>query len=54
MEASNSFMSNTGKDKEEKREKGGGVERCRRTMQPQIFQVAVLDIKIEWTHCKII
>ena len=23
-------------------------------MQPQIFQVAVLHIKIKWSHCKII
>ena len=54
MEASNSFMSNTGKDREENRERGGGVERNRSAVQPQIFQGAVLHVKIKWSHCKII
>lgn len=36
MEASNSFMSNTGKDREENRERGGGVERNRSAVQPDI------------------
>ena len=54
MEASNSLMSNTGKDREENRERGGGVERNRSAVQPQIFQGAVLHIKIKWSHCKII
>lgn len=54
MKASNSFMSNIGKDKEEKRERGGGVERSRRAVQPQIFQGAVLHIKSKWSHCKVI
>ena len=54
MEASNSFMSNTGKDREEKRQRGGGVERSRSAVKPQIFQGAVLHIKFKWTHCKII
>ena len=53
MKASNSFMSNIGKDKEEKRERGGGVERSRRAVQPQIFQGAALHIKIKWSHCKV-
>ena len=54
MEASNSFMSNIGKDKEEKRERGEGLERSRRAVQTQIFQGAALHIKIKWSHCKII
>ena len=54
MEASNSFMSNIGKDKEEKRERGEGIERSRRAVQTQIFQGAALHIKIKWSHCKII
>ena len=53
MKDSNSFMSNIGKDKEEKRERGGGVERSRRAVQPQIFQGAALHIKIKWSHCKV-
>ena len=54
MEASNSLMSNTGKDREENRERGGGAERNRSAVQPQIFQGAVLHIKIKWSQCKII
>ena len=54
MEASNSFMSNIGKDKEEKRERGEGIERSRRAVQTQIFQGAALHIKIKWSHCKVI
>ena len=28
--------------------------RCRSAVQPQIFQVAVLHIKIKWNRCKVI
>ena len=36
MEASNSFMSNTGKDREENRDRRGGIERNRSAVQPDI------------------
>ena len=54
MEASNSFMSNIGKDKEDERKRRGGVERSRSAVQPQIFQGALLHIKLKWSHCKVI